>query len=121
METPSPGPSSSFPENSAPDPPPERGDRDVVAYLANDLLPALGDRAPRALRDAVRRAIRERHLAPLQRLSGRHRTELLLVIEQTSETRRRPSPAVMVRLTTVVSATPAAPDLVEVSATRPAR
>ncbi|MGA7845620.1 MAG: hypothetical protein WCB18_00825 [Thermoplasmata archaeon] len=121
METPSSGPSVSSEALTSHESPPERGDRDVVAFLGNELLPALGTRVPRALRDALRRAIREQRLAPLERLNGRHRHELLLAIEQIAETRRRPTPAVLVRLTTVVSATPAAPEIVGVSAARPAR
>jgi hypothetical protein len=121
METPSSGSFSPPEEPSSPEPPPERGDREVLAFLEESLLPALTDRAPRALREAVRRAIREHRLVPLERLSGRHRHELLLLLEQVSHTRRRPSPAVSVRLTTVVSSTPAPSELVEVSAVRPAR
>jgi len=107
----------SIPSESAP----AREDREVVAFLAAQLLPALGPRSSRTLRDAVRRAIREQRLVPLERLSGRHRTELLLAIEQVVETRRRVAPTVLVRLTTVVSATPTALDLVGASTARPAR
>jgi len=92
-----------------------------VAFLATVLLPSLGTRSVRALRDAVRRAVKEQTLTPLEHLSGRHRSELLLAIEKAVETRRRPAPGVLVRLTTVVSATPAAPDLMGAAATRPAR
>lgn len=92
-----------------------------MAFLERGLMAAVGDRAPRALREALRRAVREQRLAPLERLSGRYRHELLLALEQVSRTRGRPTPAVFVRLTTVVSATPAPSELVEISAVRPAR
>jgi hypothetical protein len=92
-----------------------------VAFLESGLLSALGDRLPRAVRDAVRRAIREQRLGPLERLSGRQRQELLGLLEEASQGRRRPSPRVLVRLTTVISSTPAAPELPGVSAARPAR
>jgi hypothetical protein len=121
METPSSGPLAPPEESSRPESPPERGDREVLAFLEKSLLPALTDRAPRPLREAIRRALREHRLVPLERLSGRHRHELLLALEQVSHTRRRPSPAVCVRLTTVVSSTPAPSELVEISAVRPAR
>ncbi|HLY76947.1 MAG TPA: hypothetical protein VKT21_03590 [Thermoplasmata archaeon] len=121
METPPPGPSPSAEGTTAPESPPERGDREVVAFLENALLPAVGHRTPRPVRDALRRAVREQQLTPLARLSGRHRHELLLLIEETAHPPRRPAPGVLVRLTTVVSATSATPDLVGVSAARPAR
>ncbi len=121
METPSPGRSAPSEGASAPESPPERGDREVVAFLRSDLLPTLGNRAPRALRDAVRSAVREQRLAPLERLSGRHRHELLLLLEQMTEAGRRPAPWVLVRLTTMISATSAAPEPIGVSAARPAR
>ena len=121
MEIPSSGPLAPPGDSSTPDSPPERGDREVLAFLEKELLPALGDRALRSVREAVRRAVRERRLTVLERMSGRHRHELLLALEQLSHTRRRPSPAVSVRLTTVVSSTPAPSELVEVSAVRPAR
>lgn len=121
METPSAGPRG--PSEGLPTvaPPPDPEDREVLVFLARELVPALGEHATRALRDAVRRALREQRLAPLERLSGRHRHELLLAIEQVSETRRRPSASILVRLTTVVSAIPRPRELVELSATRPAR
>jgi hypothetical protein len=121
METPTTGPSEPPESRSHPEMPPERGDREVIAFLEAELLPTLGDRFPRPLREAIRRAIRERNLTPLERLSGRHRHEMLLAIEELGLTRHRPSPAVQVRLTTVVSATPAAPELVGLSVARPAR
>jgi hypothetical protein len=121
METPPSGSASSSESPAVLDSAPHRGDAEVVAFLGKELLPALGVKSPRAVREAVRRAIRERRLTPLERLSGRHRHELLLAIEALAQTRRRPSPAVLVRLTTVVSATPAAPDLIDISAARPAR
>jgi hypothetical protein len=121
METPSSGPLGSPEGSPSPASPPTKGDTEVVAFLESKLLPELGERVPRPLREALRRAIRERRLTPLERLSGRHRHELLLAIERLSETRRRPSPSVLVRLTTVVSATPAPSELVEFSAVRPAR
>jgi hypothetical protein len=121
MEIPSSGPHSPPEESSSPEPAPERGDREVLAFLEKSLLPALTDRPARPVREAVRRAIRERRLAPLERLNGRHRHELLLALERVSHTRQRPSPVVCVRLTTVVSSTPAPSELVEVSAVRPAR
>ena len=102
---------------TAPDP----ADRDALAYLESVVVPALGDRSSRAVRDALRRAVRDRRLDALERLTGRSRHELLVVIEQLSATRRRTAPAVLVRLTTVISATPAAQDLVAVAAARPAR
>jgi len=121
MDTPSSEPSAPSEGPTNRESPPERGDREVAAFLEGQVLPALGSHAPRALRDAVRHAIREQRLTPLERLSGRYRHELLLAIEQIAETRRRPSPAVLVRLTTVVSATPAAPEIVGASVARPAR
>jgi hypothetical protein len=121
METPSSGPGMPSEVSTAPELPPERGDREVLAFLARELLPELGSHTARALHDAVRHAVREQRLTPLERLSGRHRHELLLVIEQVAETRRRSSPAVLVRLTTIVSGTPAAPDLIGIAAARPAR
>jgi hypothetical protein len=121
METPSSGPSPTPESDPSAESLPERGDREVVSFLGNELLPALGDRAPRALRDAVRRAIRERRLTPLERLNGRLRHELLLAVEELAQTRRPPRPAVLVRLTTVISATPAAPERPGLSAVRPAR
>lgn len=93
----------------------------MLAFLARGLVPALGSRSSPELRAVVRRALAEGRLAPLERLSGRDRHELLRVIEQVSEGRHRPSPAALVRLTTVVSATPALPERAEVSAARPAR
>lgn len=121
MEIPSSGPGGPLEGPVVSESPPPRGDREVVAFLRSELLPALGDRAPRALRDAVRRAVREQRLAPLERLSGRLRQELLVLIEQVAETGRRPSPPVLVRLTTAVSATPAAPETLGISSARPAR
>jgi hypothetical protein len=122
METPASGPRDAREEPSTPDSPPEPGDREVVAFLRAVLLPALGDRVPRVLREAVRQAVRDQRLDALERLSGRHRQELLQLLEQVSETRRaRPSPGVLVRLTTVISSIPASPELTGVSAARPAR
>jgi len=121
METPSPGRSAPSEGIPTPESTPERGDREVVAFLRSELLPALGTRSPRALRDAVRGAVREQRLAPLERLSGRHRHELLLLLEQVTEAGRRPAPWLLVRLTTIISATAAAPEPIGVSAARPAR
>lgn len=121
METPSTGPTGATGGPADAGPPTERGDREVFLFLGGTLLPALGDRPPRAIRDAVRRAVRDRQLGALERLSGRHRQELLLALEQLGGTRRRPPPSVMVRLTTVISATPASSEGLGVSATRPAR
>ena len=121
METPSPGWATPSEGPSAPESSPESEDLVIVAFLRREVLPALGARAPRPLRDAVRRAIRDRRLAALERLSGRHRHELLVLIERLAESKHRPAPSVLVRLTTVVSATPAVPDLIEVAAARPAR
>ena len=105
----------------APDLAPDSADREAASYLGNVVLPALGEKAPRALRDAVRRAARDHRLQALDRLSGRHRHELLILIEQLAERRPRPSPGVLVRLTSVVSATPSSPDWFGVAAARPAR
>ncbi len=121
METPSSG-SAGWPGPvSSADAPPDPADREALAYLAAVVVPALGDRASRGVRDALRRAIRDRRLDALERLTGRSRHELLVLIEQLSASRRRATPAVLVRLTTVISATPAAQDLVVVAAARPAR
>jgi hypothetical protein len=122
METPTSGPSGPREDFSTRDSAPEPGDREVLAFLGAVLLPAMGARVPRMLREAVRHAIRDQRLDSLERLSGRHRQELLLVLEQVTETRRpRPSPGVLVRLTTVISSIPASPELTGVSAARPAR
>ncbi|MCI4352195.1 MAG: hypothetical protein L3K14_02245 [Thermoplasmata archaeon] len=121
METPPSGPAGPFEGATASDSRPPREDPEVLAYLRAHLLPALGRPAPRALGDAVRRAIREEHLSPLSVLSARHRHELLTLMEQLAEGRRRPAPHVLVRLTTVVAAIPAAPDLLGPSPVRPAR
>jgi hypothetical protein len=121
METPSAGPSVLSTEPVRSESPPERGDAEAVAFLARELLPVLSAHASRPLRDGLRRAVRERRLAPLAELSGRHRHELLVAIEQVSGTRHRPSPAVLVRLTSVVSSIPPARELVETTTARPAR
>jgi hypothetical protein len=121
METPSTSPGAPAEAPTSIEAQPERGDREVLLFLAREVMPALRDRAPRALREAVRRAVREQRLSPLERLSGRHRHELLIAIEHVTETRRRPAADVLVRLTTVVSGIPATPDFVDVSAARPAR
>ena len=121
METPPSGPAGPFEGAPSSDTPPPREDREVVAFLQAAVLPALGRHPSRPLGDAVRRAIREERLAPLSTLSGRHRHELLTLIEQLTEGRRRPSPPVVVRLTTVVSAIPTAPDALGPSPARPAR
>lgn len=121
METPSPDTGGSLEAPGRSDGPLDPGDREVLLFLGRGLLPALRNRAPRAIRDAVRRAIRDRRLDPLERLGARHRQELLLLLEQVSGGRRRSSPAVLVRLTTVISATPAAAEPIGVAAPRPAR
>ncbi len=121
METPPSGSSGWTGPAPAPDTPLDPADREALAYVATVVLPALGDRSSRTVRDALRRAVRDRRLDALERLTGRSRHELLVLIEQLSATRRRTTPAVLVRLTTVISATPAAQDLVVVAAARPAR
>lgn len=121
METPS--PDAGVPSEAAPtsDNPLEPGDRAVLLFLGRGLLPGLRNRATRAVQDAVRQAISDHRLAPLERLGARHRQELLLALEQVSGGRRRPSAAVLVRLTTVISATPRAAEPIGVAASRPAR
>jgi hypothetical protein len=121
METPSSGSNGPSPGPAPTDSSAERGDRDVVAFLVKEVLPTRGHRISRALRDAVREAVREQRLAPLERLSGRHRRELLRLLELVTESHRRSAAPILVRLTSVISAIPAAPEPVEVSAARPAR
>ena len=121
METPPPDSGASGGPWTAPEPSGPREDPEVLEFLQSELLPTLRHRTSRAVRDAVRKALREQRLTALERLRGRHRHELLLALEDVVATERRPRPAVLVRLTTVVSATPAAPDLVGAAAVRPAR
>jgi hypothetical protein len=121
METPPSGSGGFYEPAPAVETAPPREDRAVVSFLRARLGPALGPKAPPALRTAVHRAIREESLTPLARLNSRQRSELLACIEQAAARRPRPAPALIVRLTTVVAAVPAAPDVLGAPTARPAR
>jgi hypothetical protein len=85
----------------------DRIEREACQFLDREVAPAL-TRARRAvLANAVRGAANRGALAPLGRLPERQRRELLQAIEARVESSRgSPSPSALVRLTSVIAASP---------------
>jgi hypothetical protein len=97
------GPSVSPAPAIAPDP----SDREACRFLGQEVLPRLRKDRRTALVKSVRAAADSGELAPLGRLPERSRRELLEAIENRLDAARHgPSPQAVVRLTSVISATP---------------
>ena len=107
MEVP---PSSDVPLEPASSPPREARDateREACRFLSQEVVPWLARSRRPILWRAVRSATRDGALGPLGGLAERQRRDLLDVIEQRVDLGRgRASPRAIVRLTSIVGATP---------------
>jgi hypothetical protein len=90
--------------------------------LRDEILPALERERRRPLAQAVDRAVARSRLDALETLSAREKRELLELLEREVErSPRRPDPRAIVRLTSVLSAAPAADTALARSLAPPAR
>jgi hypothetical protein len=90
-----------------PTPSTDATDRDLLAFLEGQLVPALARERRTRLLTAVNRAIRSHDPRRLGSLPERSRRELLSIVEnRLGGGRNAPSPGVIVRLVTAVSPVP---------------
>jgi hypothetical protein len=89
-------------------PNPDATDRELLAFLQSQVAPALARGHRARLLKAVERAVQAEDPARLGALPEKLRRELLATVENRLDGRRgAPSPGVVVRLVTMLSALPA--------------